>query len=226
MCILYCTDAEGEFLINFDGNVSYYVILLSFQIVEMRKRVVDNLRSVEVELEKRKRDTCDSPSPSLNPMKRQFLAQFKKSPTSDHPYSQLPPKTHLKAVRSQVMLPNHPEEDNVSRASIEKDILREIDAQLDSLCVKTENGSVLGDLTLSPKLLCQSAFEELRKRVPFLFKVLATAAWYVGKDEVRHENCLPLVYAMLMRSRNQRFTAFQHALTSMCLRYHANNQVL
>ncbi|ELU16644.1 hypothetical protein CAPTEDRAFT_195402 [Capitella teleta] len=52
-------------------------------------------------------------------------------------------------------------------------------------------------------------------------KVLCTAAWKIDSS-----SCISRVYGMLMRSHNQRLTAFQHAMTPLCLRYHANNQLL
>ncbi len=111
------------------------------------------------------------------------------------------------------------------RAAMENRILKELDGQLDSLCCRGETGSVLGDMTLAARELPSAVYEEVRKRAPLLFKVLTTASWSTTKSSSGQEHFIALIYAMLMRQRNQRLTAHARLMTSLCLRYHAGNQV-
>ena len=113
-----------------------------------------------------------------------------------------------------------------SAGTILPKLLQELDAQLNMLCTRDDSGSVLGDLTVSARDLPSLAYEEMRKRAPLLFKVLNTVAWSPSKDSSGGEHLMAMVYAMLMRQRNQRFTAYARTMTALCLRYHAGNQVI
>ena len=104
-------------------------------------------------------------------------------------------------------------------------ILKEMDTQINSLSSRTESGSVLGNLEYPSGKLAGAAYEELRKRVPFLFGILNTVVYSPTKSDTSFEQVVSLVYAILMRTRNQRLTAYQHVMTAVCLRYHASNQV-
>ena len=112
-----------------------------------------------------------------------------------------------------------------SESTAEDQLLHELDKQLDSLCNKTDSGSILGSNSILPNELPSALYEELRKRAPLLFRVLLTASWSSSKARGCDEAQLALIYAILMRQRNQRFTAHAHVMTALCLRYHAGNQV-
>ena len=111
----------------------------------------------------------------------------------------------------------HLEETNLQK------LLVKMDGELDGLCSTNEEfGSVLARTT-DFSCLSSAAFEEMRKRVPLLFRVLSTASW--THSEPCNGDLLAMVYGMLMRQRNMWMNAFQRALTSVCLLYHAGNQV-
>jgi hypothetical protein len=117
------------------------------------------------------------------------------------------------------------DQDQFSESAMETKILQKMDSQLSTLCSRHEMGSVLGDNTISASDLPSAAYEELRKRAPLLFKVLTSAAWSISKSSSGFEHFIGLIYSMLMRQRNPRLTAYSRVMTSLCLRYHAGNQV-
>ena len=99
-----------------------------------------------------------------------------------------------------------------------------MDTQLTLLCSKGDMGSLLSMSLQHPRTsqLVELALDELHRRVPLLFRILAVAAGCSNRKEL----FLGVIYAMIMRQRSQRMNSFQKMLTVTCLRYHANNQVL
>ena len=148
----------------------------------------------------------------------------------EHSYARESPSVSTKAVQnltlSSISAESNREKVEECRLDVEKIILKELNSQMDGLCTTyTAQGSVLGDLALPASKLTSAAFDELRKRVPFLFKVLTVASFSVTRSDSAGESTIALIYAMLMRSRNKRFTAYPRIMTAVCLRYHASNQV-
>ena len=101
---------------------------------------------------------------------------------------------------------------------------RKMDTQLSQLYSKGDMGSLLSMSLQDPRSsqLVELALDELYRRVPLPFRVLAAAAVCSNKKEL----FLGVLYAMIIRQRSQRMNSFQKMLTAACLCCHANNQVL
>ena len=74
-------------------------------------------------------------------------------------------------------------------------------------------GSVLTGTKVPLDDLGPAAIDELQVQVPFLFKVLSTAACNITNDN--KQMFIVVVYGILMRQRNQRMNALQKAITSL-----------
>ena len=153
------------------------------------------------------------------------------TPVNDHGYAREPHEQHAMSARRSLFKKNDQLTSNssatqqLSSDDMETKLLKEMDGQLDCLCTKTESGSVLGK-KLPPEELSEAAYEELRKRVPLLYRVLVTASWSLSSNKSASEPVIALIYAMLMRARNARMIEYQKILTAVSLRYNAGNQVV
>ena len=112
------------------------------------------------------------------------------------------------------------------RAYVEAKLCRELDNELTTLCCYESYGSVLGLDPLDPKAkdFVWKAVNELRTRLPFLFKLLSI----LTESSRREISPGPMftIYSIILRTRSQKFNLAQRYLTSSCLRYRAKNKVI
>lgn len=107
---------------------------------------------------------------------------------------------------------------------VENHILLHMDSNLQVLCGKGEEGSILMMKTDDPLVssVSEMAINELKTRVPFLYKTLVSAAGICYDKKEWH---LFAIYSMLMRCRHPNLNILQRLVTSSCMRYHAGNKV-
>jgi hypothetical protein len=169
----------------------------------MRETAMKTLTDISLSISvKRPRTDChpsSTPSPTMKRLK------MKKQPAceeqveieeegSEHTYSKNAPSIHIKSARQSLF--DSLTSDNTNADATRKHILQEINTQLTSLqCGVESGGSVLYDDDCDD--IFSSAFEELRKRVPFLFSILsACMPMQIGTE---CERVLVCIYAMIMR---------------------------
>ena len=110
------------------------------------------------------------------------------------------------------------------RISIEDRLLQEMDHQMASL-LTGDTGTILTMSSNDSRLdhVAEMGLEECFRKVPLLYKILATASGDSNKEAKDHH--IFAIYCILMRSRSQRANIFQRMLTACCVRHHANNEV-
>lgn len=204
----------------------------SFQFVLWRKNAVARLES----LQKKRPLSTDT----TTHMEKRAVRDQADDLLHDHCYATLPVAERSNIVRQEIknrQLTPVSEDSNLSyskgsqenallhnRETVTMQILCEIGQQVDSLCTTEEYGTVLGMDVNDSKMsnIAEYAIEEMRKRIPMLYKVLVAASTSSG---VKTDWFLFAIYAMLMRNRSQRFNTFQRLMTASCIRYHAGNEV-
>ena len=112
-----------------------------------------------------------------------------------------------------------------ARELIEKKMLQDINSALQTLCTFGDYGSILSVKTDDERLVSIPSLvvDELKKRVPFLYKTLVVASTTTSSKDEYH---LFVIYCMIMYQRNQRMNVVQRLLTALCIRHHAGNQVI
>jgi hypothetical protein len=133
-------------------------------------------------------------------------------------YSRQSPSDHLSTIRKS-LLAEFPRDSH-------ENYLIEMDSQLTVLSSHSPNASILQQKNAPETFqdVFALVFEELRTRVPFLFKVLNFACFsFTGT--LRNERIICLLYAIIMRARNKGNDMLQRMLTAVCLRHHASNEV-
>ena len=103
-------------------------------------------------------------------------------------------------------------------------LLSEVSMQFDVLCCTEDYGTILSmgidDTRVSN--IAELATEELRKRVPLLYKVLVMSC---SASSSKKPWCLFVIYAMLMYNRSQKMNVLQRLMMACSIRYHAENEV-